>query len=253
MIAAPGEGAPKRSLRGPALRFGLLLLLLGAGFVVIRYTPLREELTVERLQATLGRLRGLWWAPIAHVALLTVFGSIGVPATPFLLAGAAIFGARWGTVWNFTGVLAASCAGFALARLLGRDFVERLGGERVKKAERIFHRRGIVPLIAVRFIPIPFQLVNAAAAVVGVRFVKFLVTSAIGLLPPVAILTAFAAALLAAATGAERGVILWKLAAVSLALLVVVFVPVGIWRRKRKWRLRRLRRERAARTLRPAS
>jgi uncharacterized membrane protein YdjX (TVP38/TMEM64 family) len=244
---APADSAPERSLRGPALRFALLFARLGIGFVVTRYTPLREHLTVERLRETLDRLRGLWWAPIAHVGLLSVFGAVGVPATPFLLAGAAIFGARWGTLWNFAGVLTASCVGFFLARHLGREFVERIGGERVKKAERIFHRRGFVPLVAVRFLPIPFQLVNAAAAVVGVRFPKFLATSAVGLLPPIAILTFFASALLEAASGAERGAILKRLALVSLACIVAVFVPVGVWRRRRIWRLRRLRRERAAR------
>ena len=54
-----------------------------------------------------------------------------------------------------------------------------------------------------RFLPIPFQLVNAAAAVVGVRFAKFFVASAIGMLPPTAILTYFASALLAAANECE--------------------------------------------------
>ena len=246
MSAADGEGAPKRSLRGPAIRFALLIALLVVGFVVVRYTPLREQLTVDHLQATLAHLRGLWWAPLAHVGLLSLFGAIGVPATPFLLAGAAIFGAHWGTLWNFAGVFTASCVGFGLARLLGREFVERIGGEKVKKAERIFHRRGFVPLIAVRFLPIPFQLVNAAAAVVGVRFSKFVATTALGLLPPIAILTSFAAALLEAATG-ERGAILRRLAIVSISCILVVFVPFAIWRRRRMWRVRRLRRERAAR------
>ena len=247
--SSPETGAkrPVRSLRGPALRFGLLLLIVGATFVAIRYTPLGDQLTEARLRETLERLRGLWWAPLAHVGLLLVFGSIGVPATPFLLAGAAIFGAIWGTLWNFVGTLAASVAGFGLARLLGREFVERIGGDKVKKAERIFHRRGFVPLIAVRFLPIPFQLVNAAAAVVGVRFAKFFVASAIGLLPPVAILTYFASALLAAATGDARGVVLKQLALVSLGCIMLVFVPVAIWRRRRIWRLARLRQERAAR------
>lgn len=234
-------------MRGPALRFGLLLLLLGAGFLVLRFTPLGQVLTVERIQATLETLRGLWWAPIAHVALLVVFGAIGAPATPFLLAGAAIFGARWGTLWNFVGTLAASCAGFGLARLLGREFVERIGGDKVKKAERIFHRRGFVPLVAIRFLPIPFQLVNAAAAVVGVRFAKFFTATAIGLLPPIAVLTYFAAALLDAAAGDERSAVVRQLALVSITCIVLVFLPVAIWRRRRIWRLARLRKERAAR------
>jgi uncharacterized membrane protein YdjX (TVP38/TMEM64 family) len=248
VTSKPAPAGSHRSLRGPALRFALLLALLAVGFVLARYTPLRDRLNVDQMRATLEQLRGLWWAPLAHVGLLLVFGSIGVPATPFLLAGAAIFGAKWGTVWNFAGVFAASCAGFGLARLLGREFVERIGGEKVKKAERIFHRRGFLPLVAVRFLPIPFQLVNAAAAVVGVRFPKFLFASAVGLLPPIAILTYFASALLGAATG-ERGEIFRQLALVSIACIIAVFLPVAIWRRRRIWRLARLRRERGPRAI----
>jgi len=238
---------PRGSIRGPALRFGLLILLIATVFVLVRFTPLGQYLTVARIQETLGSLRGIWWAPLAHVGLLVVLGALGAPATPFLLAGAAIFGGRWGTLWNFVGIFAASCAGFGLARLLGREFVERIGGDKIRKAERIFHRRGFLPLIAIRFLPIPFQLVNAAAAVVGVRFAKFFVASAIGLLPPTAILTYFAAALLDAATGDARGVVLKQLALVSLVCIVAVFIPVAIWRRRRIWRLKELRGGRAGR------
>src|SRR5690606_38071403 len=121
--------------------------------------------------------------------------------TPFLIAGAAIFGTVYGTLWNWLGILLASAAGYLLARALGREFVERIGGDKIRRAEKILHRRGFMPLIAVRFVPVPFALVNAAAAVVGVRFPKFLAAAAVGLAPPVAILTYFSAALLDAATG----------------------------------------------------
>jgi uncharacterized membrane protein YdjX (TVP38/TMEM64 family) len=248
---AAGAAGPKRSLRGPAIRFAILVALLAAAFLAIRYTPLREQLSVENLRQTLDRWRGVWWAPLAHVGLLSVFGAIGFPATPFLIAGAGIFGAKWGTLWNFTGVFTASCVGFGLARLLGREFVERIGGERIRKAERVFHRRGFLPLVAVRFLPIPFSLVNAAAAVVGVRFAKFFAASAVGLLPPIAILTYFADALLDAATG-DRATIVRHLVLVSLLCISAVFVPVAILRRKRIWRLRRLRGERAQRPPRAA-
>ena len=242
-----------RSLRGPAARFGVLLLLLAAGFLVLRFTPLGSYLRSGQLLEQLASLRGLWWAPFAHVGVLVILGAVGAPATPFLLAGAVIFGPRWGLLWNFLGVLAASCAGFALARMLGREFVERIGGDRVRKAERMFHRRGFVPLLAARFLPIPFQLVNAAAAVVGVRFAKFFLASAIGLLPPIAILTYFASALLGAGAGSERSEVLRHLLIVSALAIFVVFLPIAIWRRRRIWRLARLRRLRSERTARAQS
>ena len=106
-----------------------------------------------------------------------------------------------------------------------------------------------MPLIAIRFLPVPFTLVNAAAAVVGVKLPKFLLASAIGFLPPVAILTYFSSALLQAATG-DRAAILRHALAASVTAALLVFIPMGVKRRLRKRKAKRLRAERAARPLR---
>ena len=169
-----------RSLRGPAVKFALLLMLVVGGFLAARYTPLADYLKFDRIQGYLDHVRGLWWAPAALVGTIVVLGSVGIPATPFIVAGAAIFGALWGTLWNWVGIFLCSLTGFLLARLLGREFVERIGGAKIQRAEKLLHRRGFMPLIAIRFLPVPFTLVNAAAAVVGVKLPKFLLASAIG-------------------------------------------------------------------------
>lgn len=245
-IAPVEDGNGNGSLARAGLRFGVLLLLLAGSFAAIRWTPLGELLSAERLQATLGALRDAWWAPLVHVGLCVVLGGLGVPATPFLIAGAAIFGALWGTLWNFVAILLASVAGYLLARLLGREFVERIGGAKIRRAEQVLHRRGFLPLVAVRFVPIPFTLVNAAAAVVGVRFPKFVAATAIGLAPSVTILTYFTAALLEAATG-DRAAVVRQMLVVSISAAVLVFLPIGIRRRLRRRRLVGLRRRRAER------
>ena len=235
----------KRSLRGPALKFGLLLLLVGGGFLAARYTPLANHLTVDKIRGSLDVVRGLWWAPAALVGTIILLGSVGLPATPLIIAGAAIFGPLWGTFWNWVGIFLASISGFFLARLLGREFVERIGGNKIQRAEKLLHRRGFMPLIAIRFLPVPFTLVNAAAAVVGVKFPKFLAASAVGLLPPIAILTYFSSALLDAATG-DRAKIVRQALVVSTTAAFLIFFPIGIRRRLRIRRFKQLRAARAA-------
>jgi uncharacterized membrane protein YdjX (TVP38/TMEM64 family) len=237
---------PRGSLQRAGIRFAILVLLLAGGFAAVRWTPLGQYLTAEKLQALLGDLRGAWWSPLALIGICTVFGALGVPATPFLLAGAAIFGPVWGTVWNWVAITFASALGYLLARGLGREFVERIGGSKIKRAEMILHRRGFMPLIAIRFVPIPFSLVNAAAAVVGVRFGKFLLASAVGYLPPIAIITYFTSALMKAASG-HRAATAREFAIVSTTAALLVFLPIGIRRYQRKRRLRELRAHRAAR------
>jgi uncharacterized membrane protein YdjX (TVP38/TMEM64 family) len=247
-VSRPGaasEHETARSLRGPALRFAALVALLAGAFAAARWTPLGEYLEPARIETILADMRG-WWSPLAHLACFVILGAIGVPATPMIVVGAAIFGAVWGTVWNWTGIVLASVAGYLLAKLLGREFVERVGGEKVRRAEKILHRRGFLPLIAVRFIPVPFALVNASAAVVGVRFAKFLVATMLGMLLPIAIFTFFFVAWLEAAT-ADRGSIAQQMFVVVLVAAFLVFLPIGIRRRLRRRRLRHLRGERAGR------
>ena len=156
------------------------------------------------------------------------------------------FGFSWGVVWNWSGIVLGSVVGYGLARLLGREFIERIGGSKVRRAEKQFQRRGFLPLVAARFVPIPFAIVNAAAAVVGVRFGRFLLSTAIGMLPPITIFTYFSTALLEAATG-ERAVIARHLVYASVSAAFVVFVPLEVRRRLRKRRLARLRFHRAGR------
>lgn len=220
--------------------------LLGGTFVLIRFTPVGGYLTGDRLQALLAGLRDAWWSPLLFVGLFALLGAIGVPATPFLIAGAAIFGVLWGTLWSWLGILLASLFGYLLARALGREFVERIGGARIQRAEKILHRGGFMPLLAVRFVPIPFTLVNAAAAVVGVRLPRYLVSTAVGTLPPTAIITYFSVALLDATTG-DRAAIARQLAYVAFAAAFLVFLPIGIRRRIRRARYRRIKRTRADR------
>lgn len=228
------------------MRFSLLVLLILGTFAAIRFTPLGELFTAERLGALLERARGHWWSPLALIGLYVLLCPLGVPASPMIVVGGAVFGFGLGTFWNWIGGLAGALASFLLARGLGREFVERIGGARVRRFEKLLARQGWPMLIGMRFIPMPFALANSAAAVVGVRLLPFLVTTAIGLLPPMAVLTYAATALLSAAEG-SRAEILRNLALVFFLFGSLVIFPVMIRRRLRKRRLARLRAQRAAR------
>ncbi len=224
--------------RARYLRLLLLLALLSSGAILVRFTALGDWLTADRVTALLNQLRGHWWTPLLLIALYALFCPLGLPASPFILAGGAIFGFFAGFVWNWTGAMIAALLTYGLARLLGREAIERMGGARLRQAEALLRRRGTSMLIGMRFLPIPFALTNAAAPLVGVRLDRFLLTTAVGLLPPLAAMT-YAAALIAA-PGTDRAAILRNLSLAFLALGSLVLFPAAIRRRLRKRRLRRL-------------
>ncbi len=157
-----------------------------------------------------------------------------------MIAGGVVFGAVYGSLYNVLGVLAGATTCYYLARVLGRDFVVQVAGQRLKKVERAVARRGFWGLVAVRFLPLPFPLVNYCAALAGVPAGLFLSTTLIGAAPTVTLYTYFFA-LLARAGAGRRHDVYFQMAVALVLLLAATLVP-QIWQaRRRRARYRELR------------
>ena len=172
---------------------------------------------------------------------------LGLPATPLLLAGGLIFGTFWGWILNFAGCYLGATLSFFIGRALGRDFVTQLFGDRLKRFERMLNRSGLWAMVRVRFLPLPFPVVNFGAALAGVRPSIFLISTAIGLFPSALAFTYFAAALANAAEH-NRGAVAGQLALSAAGLLLLSLIPSAIVRWRRVRRYRELRARRADRT-----
>jgi uncharacterized membrane protein YdjX (TVP38/TMEM64 family) len=219
------------------VRFLILVAIVATGFAVLRWTPLADMMTVEEISALFDRLRETWWAPALLIVTYVILCPVGVPATPMMIAGGVVFGTVLGTFYNVLGTFLGGAATYFLGRLLGRDLVLHLGGKKLKRVERVIARRGFWSLVAVRFLPLPFPLVNYCAALAGIRPVLFLTTTAIGLTPIVFLFTYFADTLSRLAEQDRSGVYL-QFAAASLGMLLLTLVPQLLAARKRRERYR---------------
>lgn len=247
-LAEPPEIRPGRLIpRWVLWRFLLFLALVAVGFVLFRFTPLGEWLNElldrERLAELRAGLQARWWTGPLLVGLYAVLAPLGAPVSPLMLAGGAVFGTLVGSVLNFLGTFVGAAGSYFLARALGRDFVVHLVGGRLKRVERLIARRGFWPLVRIRFLPIPFPVVNYGAALAGVPAALFLLTTAIGLVPANLVFTYFAAALVDAVGGDRAGILLQMGLAVA-GLLALSFLPNLLVGRQRKRRYRELREER---------
>ena len=228
------EGGKKSGFARLAFKAALLLGLLLLGFLLLRYSPLREFLDRERLAATLAVLRGAWWSPFLLLALYVLLAPLGLPMTPLIFASAAVFGTLVGGAYNILGCFLGAAASFLLARWLGRDLVVRLAGDRLRGVEKLLARHGFWSLLRVRFLPVPFVLINYGAALAGVPLSTFLLASALGLLPSIAVFTHFFASLTHAAAE-DRGGLVFDLA-VSLGALLALSLLPQVWMRWRRFR-----------------
>ncbi len=233
---------------GATLRFASLLLLIVGGAAALRFTPLKQFLDRSRLVAFFDHLRDASWAPLALLALFVVLAPVGLPMTPLIIASGVVFGPLLGALYNIVGCIAGAVVSYWLARLMGRDFIRRIAGKRLKRIEKLMRRRGFWSLVGVRFLPVPFPVVNFGAALAGVPFPTFLLATAFGLTPSLLVYTNFASTLFEVARGGDRSG-LWKPAAALATVMVISVTPAVVQQVRRRQRYRRLVVERHARRL----
>ncbi|MBI4115187.1 MAG: TVP38/TMEM64 family protein [Candidatus Omnitrophica bacterium] len=207
-------------------RFIILVAVILVVGLVVRYTPLSQYFTKEQIVSFLESLRGQWWGPFIFIAIYSVGCVVALPGSLLTLAGGAVFGTAWGTLYNvIASNLGASLAFFA-ARYLGRDFVKSfLKGGKLAELDEQIGRSGFKTIFRLRLIPIvPFNGLNFGAGFSAVRYRDYLLASVIGMLPGTFIYTYFADALLEGVQGASRAAFL-NLILAGVLLIFISFLP----------------------------
>lgn len=218
-----------RLLRQPsARRFALLLLLLAGFGVALLLVPRPDPTQLPRLAHSLNG-----YAPIAAIAIGALLLVALVPRTFVTLAAGAIFGPLPGAAYSLGAALLAAALGFAVGRLLGREFVaERVRG-RLARLDGWFARQSVFGVITVRLLPIAgFGLVSYGYGTTGARVLPFLTGSVIAAAP-----TAFGYAAIGAAVSSPGSVNWYAAAPASLGLIASVVIIHRWWRAERRRRL----------------
>lgn len=185
----------------------------------------------ERLAEAMARVRGLGAAKAVFVAAYALATAVGVPASPFTLAGGLLFGPWWGMAVNWSGAMAGASLGYALASWLGAPLLgARAAGRRAQLAA-LGAPQGAWLLFRLRAIPVvPFALLNVASALVRMPWRRYLVATGAGIVPVTVVYTLFAASAAAGAAGGGHRALLTAL--VTGAVVVALsFIPR--WRRLR--------------------
>jgi len=140
-------------------------------------------LTLQNLCSWIGDLGP---AGVLIFAVLLTGGSlIFLPASPFVIAAAAVFGFAWGLVGAVTGVALSAASGFFLARrLLRKDISARFRQHATFRAiDTAIEKEGWKIVILFRLCPIPFGLANYLCGLTAVQFRGYLFATVLGSLP----------------------------------------------------------------------
>ncbi len=209
------------------LRTLLLLGLLAGIAVAVAYRDRFDAAVLETWIHEAGII-----APLLFILIYAIAAVLFLPGTVVTLAGGALFGPVFGTLYNLTGATLGATLAFLIARHLASDWVTQKAGGRVKQLISGVEHEGWRFVAFVRLVPLfPFNLLNYALGVTRLRLTHYIIASFVCMLPGAAAYTYLGYAGREALAGGE-GIIRKALLALAL-LAVVAFLPrlIGSLRR----------------------
>ncbi len=164
-------------------RFVLFLCAIVAVMLLIRFTNIASYLTLENLHR-FREAAGIF-APLIFIATYAVGTVFAFPGALLTLSGGLLFGTLVGTALVVIGATMGATLAFLLARYAGRGTVERfVSGRQLEKFDRMVSDSGLSAVLFTRFVPLlPFNLLNFAWGLTGVRLRDYVIGTAVGMLP----------------------------------------------------------------------
>ena len=166
--------------------------------------------------------------------LLMIFQSVAAPLPAFLItfANADLFGWWKGAILSWSSAMAGAAVCFFIARILGRDVVEKLTSKAgLKQIDEFFEKHGRMSVLIARLLPfISFDIVSYAAGLTSMSFGSFFVATGIGQLPAT-IIYSYVGGML---TGGAKMFVTALLLLFSLSALIVLIRQIYVERQKRK-------------------
>jgi len=128
---------------------------------------------------------GVYAAIISFVLMILQAVIAPLPAFLITITNANLFGWWQGAILSWISAMVAAAICFWIARLLGRDFVEKLTNKAgIKAIDTFFERHGQLSVLIARLLPfISFDFVSYFAGLTSMSFGSFLLATGIGQLP----------------------------------------------------------------------
>jgi uncharacterized membrane protein YdjX (TVP38/TMEM64 family) len=126
---------------------------------------------------------GLFHAALIYVIFYALRPLVLFPATLLTVASGLIFGPWLGTLFTVIGENISANIGFTLARWLARASIERRLSVGIKRWDERLNDNGLVAVMTMRLIMLPFDAVNFGCGLTAVRHRDYALGTFIGILP----------------------------------------------------------------------
>ena len=174
--------------RGVAI--GMMLLLGALAIVFVAAAPLLGLKNADMVEhwLTAGEALGPLGVVVVGAAFC-ILALLGAPQFLLVAGTAAVFGPLLGFVYSFIGNMLACLLGFWIGKGLGSGALRKIGGAGLERFMARLERHDILACALIRLVPTaPFMIVNMALGATSIRLVPFIIGTAIGSAPKIALL-----------------------------------------------------------------
>ncbi|MHB8743405.1 MAG: VTT domain-containing protein [Sulfuricaulis sp.] len=200
-------------------RAALSITLVSAIFVAYFYHDRLNSVALEDWVKGAGLL-----GPLIYIIVYLVATVLFLPGSVLTLAGGALFGPVWGTLYSLIGATLGATVAFLIARYLVSDWVAHKASGWMKQLIDGVEKEGWRFVAFVRLMPLfPFNLLNYALGLTRIGLLAYIVGSCLFMLPGALAYTYLGYAGREAVVGGN-GLIQKGLFAVAL-LATVAFLP----------------------------
>lgn len=183
----------KKAHRRPAwAKLALIALVAAALAAAWRFTPLAEIITPHNLARWARAAGGSRWTPLVLVLAFTPGAFLMFPRPVLTLVTILALGAGLGLACSMGGILLAALATYSAGRLLKRETVRRLAGDKFDDTARVLRGHGIAAMFAANMLPVPpFGLQGIMAGAIRIKLWEYMLGTFLSLLPGALMITAF--------------------------------------------------------------
>ncbi len=165
--------------RNKILRISLLVLLAIGITLAITYRDLFNEEALTQWVNNAGAA-----APVLFIIIYALAAVLFLPGSLLTLAGGALFGPVWGTLYNLTGATIGATLSFLVSRYLAADWVTQKTGGRLKQLIDGVENEGWRFVAFTRLVPVfPFNLLNYALGLTRIPLLHYVLATFICMFP----------------------------------------------------------------------
>lgn len=161
---------------------GLWAIMLSGVFYLWMQSDIALTQVPDQIHLWLGQW-GFANAALLYIVIYTVRPLILFPASLLTIASGLVFGPWYGVLFTIIGENCSANLAFTVARWFGRDWVQSKENSDIKRWEAKLSDNGLVTVLIMRLIYLPFDAVNYGCGLTSMRQRDFALGTFIGIMP----------------------------------------------------------------------